>query len=128
MAPLTKNTIHVKVKQVRTTALVDTGASISCVSERFLSKVGYGPAHYHPCSLTEVIGVGGEKHPVLGVISLGINVGNLLISHSFYVFKHIHHPLILGLDFLDKNRVIVDLPNTPTNTATLLSSALQWLW
>jgi len=111
VAPLTKNTVHVKVKQVRTTALVDTGASISCVGMSYLKKLGIAANTLKPADIAEIVGVGGETHPVLGSITLDINIGNVILSQSFHVFSHIHHPMILGMDFLDQNNATIDLLN-----------------
>ena len=76
VAPLVKKTVLIKVRQVKTAALVDTGASVSCVSMNYLKKVGFSSDHLHESDLQEIVGVGGEIHKVLGAITLNICIGN----------------------------------------------------
>ena len=109
VAPFHKNTILVSVEGRKTQALVDTGASISCVSLAFLRKTKLKDAVLHGCALQHITGVGGEQHRVLGQIEIPILVSGAKISFKFYVLDKLHHSLILGIDFLEYHKVKIDL-------------------
>ena len=90
-------------------ALLDSGANISIISSKtskLLQKSGVSlnytrPDHEH------VTGVGGEIHQVLSKVSLTFMIGQTKVSHEFHVISS-KHDMILGLDFLSKNKVQVD--------------------
>ena len=106
---MAKNTVSVSVNRQRTNALCDTGANVSCVSKSFYEKVS---KIAKPKSLNQYIsitGVGGTTHPVTGKILLDISFGSLIISHGFLVVEDLHHSLILGHDFLETNKVTIDV-------------------
>ena len=72
IAPIHKNTMLIKIGGQKTQALVDTGASISCISKAFLEKTGLNISKFQNCNLKEIIGVGGEKHKILGKVEVPI--------------------------------------------------------
>ena len=109
VAPIHKNTILVNVGGRKTQALVDTGASISCVSKSFLDKPDFKNSKLQKCDLKEIIGVGGEKHQILGKIEFQILISGIRISYGFYVLNTLHHSVILGMHFLTHHKVQIDL-------------------
>ena len=109
VAPFHKNTILTTIGGKKTPALVDTGASISCLSKTFLDKTEYKDATLTPCALKEIIGVGGERHQVLGQTKIQLHIANVNISFPFYVLNTVHHSVILGMDFLKYHKVVIDL-------------------
>ena len=111
IAPIHKNTMLVKIGGQKTQALVDTGASISCISKAFLEKTGLNISKFQNCNLKEIIGVGGEKHKILGKVEVPILVSGIKITSSFYVLNVLHHSVILGVDFLEHHKVNIDFNN-----------------
>ncbi|MEW8547939.1 MAG: reverse transcriptase domain-containing protein [Candidatus Thiodiazotropha sp.] len=109
IAPFHKNTILTTVGGRKTQALIDTGASISCVSKLFLTKTSYHNSELNPCELKEIVGVGGEKHSILGQKEIDILVSGVKISFPFYVLNSLHHSMILGMDFLEHHKVKIDI-------------------
>jgi hypothetical protein len=53
---------------------------------------------------------------VTGVITLPISFGGIIIEQQFHVFKTLHNPLILGVDFLKPNGAVIDFE---TKTVTI---------
>ena len=106
---MTKNTVNVSVMYRKTTALCDTGASISCVSKTFLDKVFPSEKpNIESSSIKTITGVGGTQHAVDGVLDLDVNFGGLIVGHPFYVISDLHHSLILGHDFMESNNVEIN--------------------
>ena len=56
-----------------------------------------------------IVGVGGNHHPVLGVIEFEINYGTLCLTYAFYVIENLHHSIILGHDFMEAHNVTLDI-------------------
>lgn len=109
--PVEKNTVAISIYGHSIRALVDTGASISCVSSDLIPKLGINPSQLSPSNVRDAVAVGGERHASLGAISLPISFDGPLISHTFHVFQSFNHPLILGLDFLNQNDGIFNAEN-----------------
>ena len=61
--------------------------------------------------LYHVVGVGNNRVRVLGRVTLPLLIAGLDILHTFHVLEGASIPLILGLDFMDKHDVHIDLTN-----------------
>ncbi|KAK3084156.1 hypothetical protein FSP39_009188 [Pinctada imbricata] len=107
--PIMKNTVSTEIYGHAIRALVDTGATISCVALSLLSKLGIDRSLLRSIDATDAVAVGGEKHCSLGALSLPISFSGFVINHSFQVYEHFHQPLILGLDFLKANDAIFNI-------------------
>ena len=88
--------------------MLDSGASISCISNGFLSKTSLQGAKLLPSDIPEIAGVGGEKHRTLGILETHITVSMANFKCKFYVLDDIPHPDILGIDFLNAHKVEID--------------------
>lgn len=97
--PIMKNTVSIEIYGHPIRALVDTGASISCVAASVLTRLGIHRNELQSMDETDAVAVGGEKHHSLGAFSLPVSFENCIISHTFQVFEKFQHPIILGLDF-----------------------------
>ena len=113
---LKENLLQLSIRNRNTTALDDTGASVSCISEDFCFQIF--PNLYQNLANNPVIGepkfkairgVCGETHPVRGTIELEVNVNGFRISQSFHIFSRLQNTVILGLDFLKANKAKIDL-------------------
>ena len=68
---LEQNFINVRVFKTNVRSLVDTGASISCISQSFLKpSLPRKARQYEPSSIIQVTGVGGDTMHVLGTVTL----------------------------------------------------------
>ena len=83
------------------TALVDTGASVSCVT---LSLVHHRFLTSTPFTLTATNGV---PLDVRGTVPLQFSLDKRAFNFNFAI-KNLSHPLILGLDFLTIHRATLD--------------------
>lgn len=115
------NFINVSVHGVNVQTLIDTGASVSCISKSLLQKLQkscttkkpvVGKSHFQHAR-----GVGGEILTVQGSVVLDISIGDVIVPHTFFIFDRIHHALILGLDFLQKNHCHIDYQNLTLTSA-----------
>ena len=107
--PLVKNTVSVEIYGHPIKALVDTGATMSCIALSVLSKLGVDRDKLRPLDATDAVGVGGENHCSLGAVSLPISFNGIIFSQEFQVFEKFHQPVILGLDFLRENEGIFNV-------------------
>ena len=95
-APIASENGTYKFQGEQVAALIDTGASVSCIAETLASKLGLAPIDRQ-----DVSGVAGEKEHLiyLGMISVP-----LLNTHSKGKFVGVDlpesQPVILGRDFL----------------------------
>ena len=109
---MAKNTVGVSINQLKSNALCDTGATISCVSKMFIDKAFPSEKTERVSSIYKSIkGVGGTSHPVSSSVKLSVNFGSVSFCHEFLVVEDLHHSLILGHDFLTKYQCLVDIPS-----------------
>lgn len=71
-------------------ALVDTGASISCISAQLLTKLGITRGQLNTSNIKDAVAVGGERHASLGAITLPVSFNGPIINHKFHVFQSFH--------------------------------------
>ena len=109
-AYMTKNTVNVSINNRKSSALCDTGASVSCISKQFFDKAFLkDKPNINPCHVKYIIGVRGTNHQVLGVVEINVNFGTLGLTYPFYVVEELHHSIILGHDFLEAHSVTLDI-------------------
>ena len=109
-AYMTKNTVNVSINNRKSSALCDTGASVSCISKQFFDKAFLNDKpNINPCHMKYIFGVGGTNHQVLGVVEINVNFGTLGLTYPFYVVEELHHSIILGHDFLEAHSVTLDI-------------------
>lgn len=107
--PIMKNTVSVDIYDTPTRALVDTGASISCITSSLVTRLGIDKSSIQSTNATDAVAVGGEVHRSLGVLSLPISFDGFVFTHDFQVYDKFHQPLILGLDFLRANDAVLSI-------------------
>ena len=110
-SPIEKNLLKVTIRNNELTSLIDTGASISCVSFNTLDKI-FGQFHQTKLKTSKIKairGVCGELHEVLGEAILQLNINGLKLLGTFVVCQRLHHSIILGLDFLKEHKTHTDL-------------------
>ncbi|WAQ95040.1 hypothetical protein MAR_007511 [Mya arenaria] len=105
---LIRNTVNIDIFGKTVSALVDSGASISCIHAATFKKLSDRQVTIQNSHLKSIVGVGGERHSVLGEVCLTLKIGGLQIDQKFIVLENLHHSLILGLDFMTKNHVRID--------------------
>ncbi len=100
-----QNTLQVTVNKRVNRALMDSGAEISCLTLTLLHQSNiYSPLQRS--RFTHISGVGGEKHRVLGTITLPFVIADMIFMHTFEVLESLSHPMILGENFQRENDII----------------------
>ena len=116
MLKYTIATTSIRCERSDTSALIDSCASASLISKRFLEKVL--SESQRPIQIKQiqqrlaVNGVGGHDSNPNTYCVLHISLGNRTIQHPFIVHENLPHNLLLGLDFIVPNGGIIDTTNS----------------
>ena len=91
--------------------MLDSGSSVSLLREDVLKRV---PQHRRitPRRI-QLISVAGEHIPVINYVFIVVNLSDRQIEQPFVVVGRLIVPVILGLDFLHKHRLILDFATCP---------------
>ena len=109
---ITRNTITVNIHNRNLQVLVDSGASVSCLSKITFDKFCKTNQLKPKISkLSNVVGVGGERHSVFGEVDCPVNIDGLIVHQKFVIVENLHHEVILGLNFMVQNHVKIDFHN-----------------
>lgn len=100
-AAMERNFVEAQLQNTPIKCLVDSGASISCISQHQLQRLQHY-ADIQESSITSAVGVCGEVHPVLGEVMLEVTFGHITVKQKFRVFETLHSKVIFGLDFLQE--------------------------
>ena len=98
-------TFPTKVGSTLCNALINTGATRSCMSEAYYRKL-----HLNKICLLSNIHVRsatGSNLSPLGIVDCTFELGKTAFTSDFIVCKNLTRPLILGWDFLMRNQVTV---------------------
>ena len=101
------NRVSLTVSGHNMSALVDTGAMISCMSPHVYNQICQDVV-LEKSQHTRVQGVGGNSIFVQGKCSVKLVIGGQNFVHTFHVLEKISHSLILGEDFLKQNNANID--------------------
>jgi len=93
-----KNLISVTVNKHKITALIDSGASVSCISRKFADKAGIKFAQNMNYELLR--SADGRDLQVLGSADLTVGLRGLLVPYQFFVIDGLSYNVLLGIDFL----------------------------
>ena len=106
------NLVEIRVGKVSQSAMVDSGAQISCMSEEIFRKCGLSEQfELQKPDLEYVLGVSGTPVKVKGTAVLPIVISKLEVQQKFYIFEKFRQPIILGVDFLIDQRAKVNFEN-----------------
>ena len=93
----------VEVFNQHVSALVDTGAAVSCVAaEKFPHLI------IHSSTFTSLVGADNRPLRVKGTTMMKLRVQDRECEQRFFVVEALTHPLILGVDCLAKMRCVLD--------------------
>ena len=96
-------TFPTKIGTTVCNALIDTGATRSCMSERYYKKLQL--AKIHLLQNINVKSATGSNLAPMGLVNCTFKLGKAKFSSDFIVCKNLTRPLILGRDFLIQNHV-----------------------
>ena len=89
--------------------LIDTGTGVSLLSKSVWDKIKPAKERFNPMVTHRLVGVDGVPIKVEGMVSAPITTGEVTLQHDFIVAEQITAEAILGLDFLETNKCILDL-------------------
>jgi hypothetical protein len=98
--------LSINYRSVR--ALCDTGASRSCISERFLKRL---KMRTEPLSAIEpkfLYSANQSKIHSCGTVELNVALQGLVIPFQFMVLRDLNYDAILGMDFLTSTHAMID--------------------
>ena len=87
---LFENMLKVRIGQVQTFDLVDTGATISVISNNFLNSLNQ---HYYKeiePDVKFIMGVDNKIHSVSAKVELTFSMGNQQFNHAFHALHNEH--------------------------------------
>ena len=103
-----ENMIPIKIANLQTRALCDTGATINVISQAFMSKIPKKYIKKLPNKFTTVHGIGHHQQKIDCRIQLNLEINGMHFTEQFYCFPN-SHDIILGLPFLKKNNAIINV-------------------
>ena len=98
-------TFPTKIGTTKSNALIDTGATRSCMCEKYYKKLQL--AKIHLLQNVNVKSATGSNLAPVGLVNCTFELGKPEFSSDFIVCKNLTRPLILGRDFLIQNQVSV---------------------
>ena len=100
-------TFPTKIGNTMCNALIDTGATRSCMSEKYYKKLHL--AKIHLLQNVNVKSATGSNLAPVGMVNYTYKLGKTKFSSEFIVCKNLTRPLILGRDFLIQNHVFCEI-------------------
>jgi len=99
--------ITAKINRNHALILLDSGASVSCLSLEFAIKI---KAKIQPEDESEQLtSADGRKLQVCGWTEVTVGLNGLLVPHKFFVIEGLRNKVICGLDFLTQTNCKLDL-------------------
>ena len=98
-------TFPTKIGTSKCKALIDTGVTGSCISEKYYQSLPLTKIQF--IQNISVRSATGSNLSPLGLINCSFELGKVKFNSDFIVCKNLTRPLILGRDFLIQNHVTV---------------------
>ena len=87
---------------VETATMLDSGSSISLIQKDVISHT-HGVTRVRPIPQLQLKTASGEPLPVRDFVCTQVQLGQLKVKHGFVAVDRLVAPVILGVDFLQKN-------------------------
>ena len=98
-------TCPTKIGTLMCNALIDTGATRSCISEKYYQNLPSTKiCHLRNISVRSATG---SNLTPLGLINCSFELGKIRFNNKLIVCRNLTRPLILGRDFLVQNHITV---------------------
>ena len=98
-------TFPTKIGTLICNALIDTGTTRSCISEKYYQNLPSTRIH-HLRNISIRSATGSNLTP-LGMINCSFELGKIRFNSNLIVCRNLTRPLILGRDFLIQNHIMV---------------------
>ena len=111
----TKNHIFTFLNGHKQRALLDTGATQSCISETLFNKFKHKMQQNPPLkgnAPRRLMTAEQDKYlQIVSTADLDVKLNGYIIVHTFLIVKGLSHPCIIGMDFMQAtNAVSTSLP------------------
>ncbi len=100
--------------------MLDTGAVVSLLSKDVWDRLGHSQTHLTPWTGHKLVGVEGSPIKVSGVATVDVTFAGSMVQGDFLVADSLRAPAILGLDFLERNRCVIDTARRTLNLQELV--------
>jgi hypothetical protein len=102
--------VPVKIDNIFTYALIDTGASVSAVSEYFFNRLRKDVKQNKIINNDNLRSICGDSMDILGVYNLNISLDDNIemVEQKFFVVPQLSETCILGIDFITENALVLD--------------------
>jgi predicted aspartyl protease len=97
--------LEITVHHRRLRALLDTGAAHSCVANSVLKQLGVRYKALNKDAQVSLIDANGKPLGVISTVELPIGVGDVTLTHTFYVVRGLYLKALLVFDFLRENAI-----------------------
>ena len=96
--------ISIQNKQIRidSNALMDTGATRSCMNYSTAYRVGR--SNIKQFRTLQVVGADGSDLGAIGTLQCKVTIGDIEVEQTFIVCQHLRRNVILGIDFAKENQ------------------------
>ena len=103
------NSVLLKIGNQRLRGLVDSGADTSLLSKKIFDNLKDRPKLIR--DRPSIQSVSGEPLKIIGCANITFKMGNLTLTHKFYITEGMNRNIILGREWLKQNgvRIYVDL-------------------
>ena len=108
----------VYVNNVHISALIDTGSSVNIMSRDVYDSIPNScklPIDQSTCS--EVLLANNAKLVIDGTAKVSVRINGDIHDVVFHIFASCTHPIILGMDYLRKNKVVLDFSKFDVHTS-----------
>lgn len=104
------NVTNLKIQNISTQGLLDTGATISCINKKWLLSHlhKYYNKYFSICNTSITIG-NNEQLNIQESIKLYVQIHKYKWRHTFHVVPNLPVDVVLGLDFLNRSEIILNV-------------------
>ena len=101
------------IKKQRVSALIDSGSDITCIAESLYTelKLAGELLELPVTNLSVYVAIGKKNVTIKRQVQLELEIGKIKSVHPFLVIPGLSTSVIIGSDWMDKNRVIIDYEN-----------------
>ena len=96
---------------------MDSGSSVSLI-QRGLLSCAQGVAKVRPVPKLRLVTASGDELTVQDYVSVRVKLDRMEWKHDFFVVDRLVAPVILGVDFLQKNGLVLDFTSTPVTVTS----------
>ena len=96
--------VQISILNKQVEAVCDSGASVSCLSEKHFNQIKENHQVKIQPSTTRLSSANQMPIQIKGTVSVPIKIGSKTYEHTFYVLIEAASDCLLGLDFLETNK------------------------